>query len=333
MIFATKNEVYCNARTVVYPDGSSLVMVSDRAIFRRPGFVGASSRRGVSPDDHVEMLRVFAELADPELEMKRLEREGKTLADLDGQKISKLESQKRSMRRAKAALRDYVKSNDWDFFVTLTLDPSRIDRYDVGDVVRKMSQWADNQVRRHGLAYVLVPELHKDGAIHFHGFFHGDIRAVDSGTLTREGVKKPRRPRSAAERERMLRDGWQIVNNLPGWTLGFTTAIRPYGDVDAAAAYITKYITKEAAITGKIGGRWYYSGGDLRRPDVTFGEGDADAAAQVPGAWDGTVPGLGARLVMYRTGPDGSPINGTTKEHNNPNSGMKGGESDSQMGA
>ncbi len=287
-------------------------MVADRPIFRRAGFSRASDREELSHGSLMELRRVFAELADPELEMTRLEHEGKSLELPDTRAA---ENRARSMRRAKAALRDFVRSNQWDYFVTLTLDPSRIDRHDMGTITRKMSQWADNQVRRHGLAYVLVPELHKDGAVHFHGFFRGDIRAVDSGTLTRAG-SRPRRPKSAAERERMLRDGWQIVYNLPAWSLGFTTAIRPYGEVDAAAAYITKYITKEAATTGKIGGRWYYSGGELQRPTAVFGEGDIETAAAVPGAWEGTVPSMGCRLVIYRTDASGCPVNGTAKNRN-----------------
>lgn len=310
MIFSTKNQVYTNARCVTYPDGSSLVMVADKPIFRRSGFVLASdvSRHGQS---HLELLRVFAELSEPELEMIRLEHEGKALELPD---VRKEDNRKRAMRRAKSALRDMVRANDWDYFVTLTLDQTKVDRYDAAAVTRKFSQWADNQVRRHGLAYVLVPELHKDGALHFHGFFRGDIQAVDSGTLTRPGAR-PRRPRGEKERQRMLADGWQVVYNLPGWTLGYTTAIRPYGDVDAATAYICKYITKAASTTGRIGGRWYYSGGDLARPTVTYGEGDPDAAASLPGAFDTTIPGLGCRLIIYRTDVNGCPINRTTRRN------------------
>lgn len=307
---STKTEVYTNARTCAYPDGSSLVMLSDRPIFRRPGFEQtAASPNAVS---NVEMLRVMAELADPELEMRRLEREGKQM-EL-ARPSQENESLRRSIRRAKSRLRDLVRSNAWDYFVTLTLDPSKVpDRRDIVDITRRLNQWADNQVRRHGLAYVLVPELHKDGAVHFHGFFRGGVSGVDSGTLTFPG-RRPRKPRSKAEREKLLSDGWQVVYNLPAWSLGFTTAIRPYGDVDAAAAYVLKYITKEARTTGKIGGRWYYSGGDLAHPDIIYGEGDVDAAAEIPGAYEGTIPGLGCRLVMVRFDKDGCPVFRTPKE-------------------
>lgn len=88
----------------------------------------------------------------------------------------------RSMRRARAKLRRLALANDFDYFVTLTLDPARIDRYDGAAITRALGRWADNMVRRHGLRYVLVPERHKDGAFHFHGFMAGPgLEAVDSG--------------------------------------------------------------------------------------------------------------------------------------------------------
>lgn len=64
-------------------------------------------------------------------------------------------------------MRRLALANDFRWFVTLTLAPDKVDRYDAGEVVRKLSQWCNNQVKRRGLKYVLVPERHKDGALHF----------------------------------------------------------------------------------------------------------------------------------------------------------------------
>lgn len=149
----------------------------------------------------------------------------------------------RARSRARAKVRQLALANEFQWFVTLTLDPAKIDRYDAAEVVRKMSQWCDNRVRRKGLRYILVPEHHADGAIHFHGFFNGALEAVESGLTDKRGHK---------------------VYNLPDWTLGFTRAVRLYGEYGAAVTYVTKYIGKE---TEKIGGRWYYSGGALAAPE------------------------------------------------------------------
>ena len=91
------------------------------------------------------------------------------------------------MRRARAKVRRLALSNDFRWFVTLTLDPQKVDRYDPAAVVRKLNQWCSNQVKRKGLCYILVPERHKDGALHFHGFFNDALEAVDSGHKSKDG--------------------------------------------------------------------------------------------------------------------------------------------------
>lgn len=154
----------------------------------------------------------------------------------------------RSMRRARANLRRLALANDFQWFVTLTLDPERIDRYDPKAVTKALSHWCDNMVRRHGLRYVLVPERHKDGAFHFHGFFAGrGLKAVASGHTDAHG---------------------HPVYNLPQWTLGFTTAIELYGEYGSAVGYVCKYIGKQDA--ERPLGRWYYSGGPLAQPEKAY---------------------------------------------------------------
>lgn len=162
----------------------------------------------------------------------------------------------RSMRRAKAKLRRLALANDFEYFVTLTLDPAKIDRYDSKAVISALGRWADNMVRRHGLRYILVPERHKDGALHFHGFMAGrGLKAEDSG------VEWDGRP----------------VYNLPQWTLGFTTAQRLYGDYHAAVGYCCKYIGKQG---DRPAGRWYYSGGALKEPAKEYIEVDYNSLVE-----------------------------------------------------
>lgn len=154
----------------------------------------------------------------------------------------------RSMRRARANLRRLALANDFKYFVTLTLNREKVDRYDAKAVVKVLNTWLDNHVRRQGLKYVLVPEQHKDGAFHFHGFFNDALRVVDSGHRD---------------------SGGHTVYNLPEWTLGFTTAIELYGDYMGAVAYVCKYIGKQG---DKPMGRWYYSGGALALPSKIYAD-------------------------------------------------------------
>ena len=153
----------------------------------------------------------------------------------------------RSIRRAKARVRRLALANDFRWFVTLTLDQQMVDRYDPKEVQKKLRTWLDNNVRRRGLAYILVPEHHKDGAIHFHGFFNDALEAVDSGH--KDSCGHP-------------------VYNLPRWALGFSTAIELYGEYGSAVAYVCKYIGKQGG--ERFMGRWYFSGGALAEPEKTY---------------------------------------------------------------
>lgn len=180
-------------------------------------------------------------------------------------KKSEGEDRLRSMRRARAMLRRLALANEFQYFVTLTLDGSKIDRWDGAAIVKALNTWCDNMVRRKGLRYILVPERHKDGAFHFHGFFGGDgLEVVDSGTIDVPWSSKPRRPRDDAERAAWLAQGGHIVYNLPQWSLGFTTALELYGDYSSAVGYVCKYIGKQDQ--ERPLGRWYYSGGGLEKP-------------------------------------------------------------------
>lgn len=238
------SEITHNAIIYSYPGGYTDVIVASEPIFRESGWEAAF---GSDRDDRPA----------PNPREKGKKSEG---ADME-----------RSMRRARAKLRRLALANDFDYFVTLTLDETKIDRFDGAAVTKRLGQWCDNMARRHGLRYVLVPERHKDGAFHFHGFFAGaGLDVVDSGTIKRPGIKKPKRPRSAAQRAEWLAEGGHIVYNLPQWPYGFTTALKLYGEYPAAVAYCCKYIGKQDG--ERPLGRWYYSGGALREPHKTYAD-------------------------------------------------------------
>ena len=182
-------------------------------------------------------------------------------------KIAEGADMERSMRRARANLRRLALANDFRWFVTLTLDPAKIDREDGKTVAHALGRWADNMVRRNGLKYVLVPELHKKGGIHFHGFFNDSVQVVDSGHHDTAG---------------------HPVYNLPEWTLGFTTAIELYGDYPSAVGYVTKYIGKQGL---RPMGRWYYSGGALKTPEKTYADLDKEDVKSCGQAVEFSIPG------------------------------------------
>ena len=240
----TLADIQHNMRVKIFPSGRVEALVSDAEVFRESGWEPADFGGG---EERSEALSPTS----PE------------------------DSLSRSKRRARSAMHDLAHANtDLDIFVTFTLDAAKVDRYDVATMTKRLNTWLDNRVRRDGLKYILVPELHKDGAVHYHGLLNSAaVKLTDSGTVTKGGAK-PRRCRSAKERAALLADGWQIVYNLPSWGYGFSTGIFLYGCRAAAVNYTTKYIEKSAA---KVGGRWYYSGGALARPAVYCLDCDYDA--------------------------------------------------------
>lgn len=205
----------------------------------------------------------------------------------------------RAQRRARRAVRDICLCNPMAYFCTLTIDAARLDRYDERATWAKMRAWLGNHVQRRGLKYVFVPEHHKDGAIHWHGLINAALPLADSGTLIGvPGAKRPRKPRSAAQRREWLADGARVCYNVPSWRWGFSTAEALHGDYGAAVSYVCKYIGKDMG--QKIGGRWYYSGGDLARPvdapvDATF-----DEIAALDGAYKADIPGAAMAIAIYR---------------------------------
>lgn len=252
-----------NARVRIYPDGGAEVLICSRPIFREPGWEARSEAALPLADQ-----RAF----EAEDRMVEAERAGRWLSD--GEEPPKdVANILRAVRRAKARVRLLARATtSFQYFVTLTLDASKVDRYDETAVIKKASAWLSNQVQRRGLAYILVPERHKDGAIHFHGFINGALPLVDSGTMVPPAGGKPKRPRSRAQRIAWASEGGHLVYNVPAWSFGFSTAIELYGNRAAAVAYVCKYIGKQQAgeLPERIGGRWYYSGGELSEPETLY---------------------------------------------------------------
>lgn len=213
------SQIYHNGLIYAYPDGNQDVLCATAPIFREPGWEEDCPKN--------------------ETDKRKREKGAKAQgADME-----------RSMRRARAKLRRLALANDFQYFVTLTLNPEMIDRYDGSAIVKVLGRWCDNMVRRNGLRYILVPEQHKDGAFHFHGFFAGDgLEVIDSGVKWED----------------------RTVYNLPQWKLGFSTAQELYGDYHAAVGYCCKYIGKQQG--ERPLGRWYYSGGALREPEKIYAD-------------------------------------------------------------
>jgi hypothetical protein len=173
----------------------------------------------------------------------------------------------KSYNRARQQCFDYLMCNpDLDTFLTFTVDPSQHNSHDYSQIVEHLSTWLSNRVRRNGLKYILVPERHRSGAIHFHGIANREgLRLVPSGywkvgkyTLEYERISKKKRGEA------------QEIFNVKDLTLGFSTALVIEGEnaQEKVSKYIWKYMTKQGG--QKIGGRFYLHGGELTGPRLVY---------------------------------------------------------------
>lgn len=150
------------------------------------------------------------------------------------------ENETRSFNRTKNKIYDYSRCTNWEKFITFTFNKEKVDRYNFDECSRVVRQWIHNQRRNApDLQYLLVPELHKDGAIHFHGLLAntGKMKFVDSGKRTKDK---------------------QVIYNMGAWSNGFTTAIDVY-NTHGVSKYIGKYITKELCALTKGKNRYFVS--------------------------------------------------------------------------
>ena len=156
-----------------------------------------------------------------------------------------LESRKRSVN----IIYDIARANFWDWFLTFTFSPEFLDRYNYVECSRKLSQWLNNMKKRGNsdMRYLVVPEMHKDGAFHFHGLFANcdGMNFVESGKRDKHS---------------------RIIYNVGRYNWGFTTATR-VSDSGSSAGYLCKYVTKEL-IGVTFGKKRYWASRNCARPEI-----------------------------------------------------------------
>ena len=145
---------------------------------------------------------------------------------------------------------EVTRSNMWEWFITLTFNPEKVNSFEYTEVSQVLSKWLNNLKSRYApdLKYIIVPELHKSGRYHFHGLIAdtGNMIFEDSGHKT---------------------FGGETIYNLGNYKLGFTTATK-INDVSRASSYITKYITKDLCATTANKKR-YWCSRNLNDVDIT----------------------------------------------------------------
>lgn len=165
---------------------------------------------------------------------------------------------KKQLYAIRRQIKGYALANDFKWFVTLTYNPQKINSSDyqvAKSTLSKWCRWMRDKYKK--FDYLLVPELHKSGAVHFHGLL-GDIPA----NFVEAVNPKTGNPVIRSERQ---------VYNLADWKYGFSDCEK-IESPQKAASYITKYITT-ALLTDKemYKKKRYFNSQELKKPNITYG--------------------------------------------------------------
>lgn len=134
---------------------------------------------------------------------------------------------------ARNRLIEIIKANtDFDYFFTGTFNPKKWNRKNFSELKGSFTRW----LRRRGIKYILIPEPHKDGSIHFHGFFNKTIEPYLAEFDLSQ--KLPKRITDG------IKDGRKIYNcpdyaKMFGWV-----SIEKIRSLEACAVYVSKYVSK-----------------------------------------------------------------------------------------
>ena len=165
------------------------------------------------------------------------------------------ESIRTSVSRSVRAVRELAACNPWQFFITITLSPSNWkNRYTpdgLQDVIKAMAKrW--RRKRKNGSAYcpgfkyLIIPEMHKDGAIHLHGFV-SSMPTSECVPYTMADVNSSKKlPKKICDKVR----AGEAVYHSPTWEklFGYNT-FEPISNLDKASSYVVKYVSKEIGTT------------------------------------------------------------------------------------
>lgn len=153
----------------------------------------------------------------------------------------------KSIIRARSKVFEYALCNDFEYFVTLTLNREKMDRYDLDNFIKKFGQFVRDYRKKYdvNIQYLLIPEKHKDGAWHMHGLMKGIPK--EHLTINENGYKD-----------------WKAYSEKFGYI-----SIDNVKSKEAVSRYITKYVTKsfDNGVTAK-NKKMYYCSRGLKKAEI-----------------------------------------------------------------
>ena len=152
--------------------------------------------------------------------------------------------------RARNKIFEYCICNDFEFFVTLTINQNKYDRFNLKSYYKDFSQFIRDYRKKYNLdiQYLFVPEQHKNGAWHLHGVIKGipesHFKINSNGFLD-----------------------WEVYKNRFGFI-----SLDKIRNNEACSVYMSKYITKDFYKNTKIhkNNKLYYCSRGLKTAEIVF---------------------------------------------------------------
>lgn len=159
--------------------------------------------------------------------------------------------------RAKTTIKEYALCNEFEYFITLTLDSKKYNRYDLKTYIKDLSQFIRDYRKKYksDIQYLLIPETHKDNAWHIHGL----IKGVKNEHLVNfdNVVNAPEK----------LKNKEYYNFELYQKKFGFCS-FGKIKDINKISSYITKYINKELGKNIDLGQKAYYVSRGLKKAET-----------------------------------------------------------------
>lgn len=169
--------------------------------------------------------------------------------------------------RARSAIFEYAFINEFDYFVTLTLDSKKYNREDLKTFIKDFGQMIRDYRKKYkkDIQYILIPELHKDGVSwHMHGLLKGlkqnELIKNKNGYLD-----------------------WEQYSLKFGYI-----SLSPVKNNEAVSKYITKYISKSFLSQKSVSEKYqklYYVTRGLKKAEV-IKKGSLSAKENLPFEFD-----------------------------------------------
>jgi hypothetical protein len=203
--------------------------------------------------------------------------------DDETENARKTESQRVSITRTVNEIRELAANNDWNYFVTITLSSKNWNRYTADGlqyaIKEESRRWRNMQMSKvkpyADYKYLFIPEKHKDGAIHLHGLVKLlPVIQLKAYTLS-EVNSSVNLPKYICEKVRKNDEIYHCLewDEMFGWN-----TVEPIRDIDRAANYILKYVTKDVE-NSPFKTRFWHSRGLKRAENIcTFIIPQGDAA-------------------------------------------------------